>query len=303
MTHHDDHSSAMDRHSAQLHDSFPGEDLDALLDCGGTPPGAEFEEVAAYLTSLQTLLELSPPRPSSELAAVLTHGLVPPAAPAPSALRSTRPSGRSRLLRRRLLALGLSAGIAVSLSGVAAASDRLPGGAQNVWDRLVESVNPSAVHDPRRPGPAVTETDNSGQRPFGPSADTDRGAGVGATGASAQDEDARQPTATEDAMPSADVDETVGDSRETAEGSPGDGSGTGEPEEADPEGSGSTGEAGNPDTEEEGVRTDDTAPADGDGEPAQEGDSEPETSVLPYQQVEPTPEEPDSTDLTETDEP
>lgn len=149
MTPADDNWHAMTRLPSHLRGSRE-RDLDRV-GAGGRPQGQDLQPVAAFLLQLRGLGELSAPRPSDELASVLTHGFAPPEA------ARTAPSGnrhaRSGWWRRGVVAFGLSAGLSASLVGAAAASDRLPDRAQDVLERFVETVTPFEVHDPRAASP------------------------------------------------------------------------------------------------------------------------------------------------------
>jgi len=147
-----DHLPDMTRSSRELRRGLD-HDLEALFE-GGVDPNLDLQEVAAFLASLHRLAELPAPRPSPDLAAVLAHGQLP-GTPDPPADRTVERVATSQWLRRGAVAVALGAGAAAALVGAAAASDRLPDGAQDAWVRMVEVITLFEAHSPPSPGPSV----------------------------------------------------------------------------------------------------------------------------------------------------
>lgn len=234
MTPDDDHWAAMTHLPHQLRSSRD-RDLDALGE-GGKALGEDLQEVAAFLTQLRRIVDRPAPPPSAQLASVLAHGFVPQV-PAPSSRTVSRPAP-SVWLRRSALAFGLSAGLSASLVGAAAASDRLPDGAKEVWERVIDSLTPFSGQDQRPARPALDNHEVPDP-------------------ASVREQDVDQgPTAapTEDAGPSVadgETDQSVAGSDERVEGS----------DRTDQD-----------ESEREGSRTDDRLDDDGDEGPRDDGD-------------------------------
>lgn len=159
MTPDDDNWHAMTPFPSQLRGSRD-RDLD-VVGAGGRPLGQDLQPVAAFLSQLRGLGELPAPRPSEELASVLTYGFAAPEAPR-TARSAYRPAGAG-WWRRGALAVGLSVGLSASLVGAAAASDRLPAGAQDVLERLVETMTPFDVRADQPAAPPASE--GRGQQP------------------------------------------------------------------------------------------------------------------------------------------
>lgn len=145
-----DHWSAMTHLEHELRSSR-NRDLDTLGN-GGSALSQDLQDVAAFLTQLRRLADRPAPPPSAQLASLLARGFTPDVPTTPTTRKSTRPT-LSAWLRRGALAFGLSAGLSASLVGAAAASGQLPDGAQDVLERLVETVTPFEVHDQRSAPP------------------------------------------------------------------------------------------------------------------------------------------------------
>jgi hypothetical protein len=124
---------------------FDDEAVEALL--SGDPAAAE-DPLAAVLAALRAAAVLSAPEPSPALAALFTAGL-------PLAERA-----RQRRRRRTIVTGAVIAGASsLTLCGVAAAHDALPGPAQRVMTGIINTVTPFHIDGPgpgtSRPAPAV----------------------------------------------------------------------------------------------------------------------------------------------------
>ena len=103
---------------------------------------AEDRELTDILTSVHALGEAPAPRPSPALAALLSGAATPPA------------RGRVLLLRRRVVAGATALGLAAAgATGVAAAANELPDGAQRLVARFSEHFLPFAFPPPERERP------------------------------------------------------------------------------------------------------------------------------------------------------
>jgi hypothetical protein len=135
---------------------------------------AEYADVAEALAALRGLAPSEPPAPSTELAALLSGGVVTPL-----------PVGRSRK-RRIVLASGAVAATLVLGTGIAAASNNLPAGAQKFANDFSKKHLPFTFPSPDERGDESSPGD-SGNGPKKP-AKTDNGKQVGqGTGAGETD--------------------------------------------------------------------------------------------------------------------
>ncbi len=233
MTPADDNWHAMTPFPSQLRGSRE-RDLD-VVGAGGRPLGQDLQPVAAFLSQLRGLGELPAPRPSDELATLLSQGFA--AEEAPRAARpADRPAGAG-WLRRGALAVGLSAGLSASLVGAAAASDRLPAGAQDVLARFVETVTPFDVRADRPQAPpaneelgqhptTVEELEVPPATPATATSQEEPGGGASAgTGSEAEDSSARGHEEDSDRHRSGDSDRQSADDADGDDRSDGDGGG------------------------------------------------------------------------------
>lgn len=116
--------------------------FDDHLDAMRETPYADVDlaEALGVMSSLSRLADLPAPPPSADLSVVLTEGLPPAARRQVASVRTSR----SLWTRRGVAALALTAGLSGSLVGTAAAFDRLPAGARDLWSHVVGAVTPSA---------------------------------------------------------------------------------------------------------------------------------------------------------------
>jgi hypothetical protein len=175
VTYENDYESEMtDQTSTSAHgadrDYSAGE---LMLSSDGT--GGTGGDLAALLAELQQLANGPAPTPTEELAALLSQGL-------PGIKAAQR---RSR--RRKIVAGVVLGGVAsFGLTGVAAANDRLPGGARDVVSRVVNDLTPFHIAEKRTPTlsvPAPTRTHPSAV-PTPPSAAAAPVPGVSGSGGS-----------------------------------------------------------------------------------------------------------------------
>jgi hypothetical protein len=137
--------------------------IDAILDGDGVPPGVD--HLATFAAGVRALGERPPPRPSPELAALLTQGI--PAAPPGRATRATARHRRPPALATASgLGLAAKVGIATtaavaSLAGAAAAGV-LPGNSDAPVRKAIEVFTPVEFTDDGDPldhGVSGTEAD------------------------------------------------------------------------------------------------------------------------------------------------
>ena len=154
MTYSDDYQSEMtDRMSTQAYDGDP-DDLAIESMLSGDGAGGAGGDLAALLGDLRQLANGPVPTPTDELAALLSQGL-----PGIS-------SARRRARRRKIVAGVVIGGVAsLGLTGVAAANDRLPGGAQNVVSQVVDDLTP--FHVEHKQTPTIPAPTPSHARPIG----------------------------------------------------------------------------------------------------------------------------------------
>lgn len=140
MTCSDDHSPDMTTTLGDLDEPT----IDAILgQSAGAVPGG-FRDVAALLRQLSDIVEAPAVPPSSELAAMLAHGL--PSTPSEKQVRIAGPRPLSWIRARRVaLAVGLSAVIGLPAVGMAAAHEQLPAWAQNLVEAVIEATTPFSL--------------------------------------------------------------------------------------------------------------------------------------------------------------
>ncbi len=207
-------------------------DDDAVVEALLTGARSSADPVSDVLDAIRAGGHRPPPAPSAALAELFATGL-----PADEV-------GRRRNRARIVVGMLVASGTTLALTGVAAANDALPGGAQSVVTDIVNGLTPFHIvrqRDDRRPQlPAPTDTvphrspeagdDRGGNRPAGPSV----GSGEGSARRSGGD-DAEQRSSSTDGSGGGTGEGSGG----TGEGSGGTGSGSGTSDSGRTDGSGS----------------------------------------------------------------
>jgi hypothetical protein len=133
--------------------------IEAMLD--GRPVDARFDHLASFVGQAGGLSDRPPPRPSTNLAALIARGGPPPRLP-----RSTSPGRRSRLASAAagVAGLGIAAKLALGAAGVAGvaaagAAGVLPDQADRPIRRAIEATTPIEFDEPApSPVPAPPPT-------------------------------------------------------------------------------------------------------------------------------------------------
>lgn len=137
--------------------------------CGNRDAGSQLSagevldaELDSVVHELHELSRMRVPTPSPELQALLLHGL---------------PSRRHRWTRKRTVIVGalLTGSMTMGLTGVAAATDRLPGSSQDVVAGVINDLTPFHIENrhPRPQRPANEEHEHPSPSHVPPSDDRD----------------------------------------------------------------------------------------------------------------------------------